>query len=226
MLLELTKSVQSGIRQERQYELISNHLANADTTGFKGDILTFDQMMDAHINVDLTQGDIKSTGNALDLALTDKGFFKIQTPQGIKYTRNGNFMLNAVGNLVNQTGDLVLGDGGPINIDGTDVVVHENGDITVDGEIAGNLDIVFFNDPTLLEKDANSNFKYSGGEAGEIPPINLSVKQGALENANVQTVKEMTKMIESHRTYETLQKLMHTFDEIDSKSINDVGRAV
>lgn len=226
MLLELTKSVQSGIRQERQYEIISNHLANANTTGFKGDILTFDQMMDAHLTVDLTQGDIKTTGNALDLALTDKGFFKIQTPQGVKYTRNGNFMLNAQGNLVTQTGDTVLGDGGPINIDGTEVVVHKNGDITVDGEIAGNLDIVFFNDPTLLEKDANSNFKFPGGVAAEIAPVNISVQQGALENPNIQTVKEMTKMIESHRTYETLQKLMHTFDEIDSKTINDVGRAV
>lgn len=226
MLLELTKSVQSGIRQERQYEIISNHLANADTTGFKGDILTFDQMMDAHITVDLTQGAIKNTGNKLDLALDGKGFFKIQTPQGIRYTRNGNFMLNAAGNLVTQTGDIVLGDGGPINIDGNQVVVHKNGDVAVDGELAGNLDIVFFNNPALLEKDANSNFKYTGGEQNEIEPENLTVHQGSLEMANVQTVKEMTKMIESHRTYETLQKLMHTFDEIDSKTINDVGRAV
>ncbi len=224
MLLELTKSVQSGIRQERQYEVIANHLANADTTGFKGDILTFDDMMKAKITTDLRPGDLKETGNALDMAIAEKGFFKIQTPNGVRYTRNGNFMLNLNSQLVTQTGDLVLSNNeGPLVITGKDVTVHENGGITSDGENIGTLGIVDFTIEGTLEKDGNSYFKHMGQPGEEVAAQNILVKQGALETANVSTVKEMTKMIESHRKYETIQKLIHSFDELDAK-VNEVGR--
>ncbi len=79
MILQMTVPVQGGLRQEKQLEIIANHIANASTTGFKPDILSFDETFRASLTVDHRQGAIKKTGNNLDLAIDGNGFFKIQT---------------------------------------------------------------------------------------------------------------------------------------------------
>lgn len=225
MILQMTRPVQAGLVQEKKFEIISNHLANADTNGFKGDILTFDEMLRAKLTLDLTQGDIKATGNNLDLALADEGFFKIQTSQGFRYTRNGSFSLNGENLLVTQSGDPVLGEDGPITIDGTDIRINEDGEVLSDGEIAGKLKIVTFRDMAKLQKDGSSLFLYQGMPLDETVPPTISVRQGALERANVSTVVEMTKMIETMRLYEAFQKVIQSCDEADGKAINEVGKS-
>ena len=124
----------AGIKQSRKMEMIAQNLANATNTGYKKDALVFKEMMppfppdtsfDASKNVlltpdksnknvsyvaitdsytDFTTGAIKKTGGALDLALDGEGFFKIETPNGFRYSRNGNFRLNTAKQLVNQNG--------------------------------------------------------------------------------------------------------------------------
>jgi flagellar basal-body rod protein FlgF len=225
VILQMTKPVQAGLIQEKKFEIISNHLANADTDGFKGDILTFDEMLRAKLSLDLTQGDIKTTGNKLDLALTDEGFFKVQTSQGLRYTRNGNFSLNGENVLVTQSGDPVMGEDGPITIDGTDICINEEGEVISDGEIAGKLKIVTFKDMEKLQKDGLSLFVYKGMPTDEMAPRIIAVKQGALESANVSTVVEMTKMVETMRLYESFQKIIQSFDEADAKAINELGKS-
>ena len=224
MLLEMTRPVQGGLRQERKLEAVSNHLANADTAGFKRDVISFDKEFRARMNTDLTQGPITRTGNELDIALKDEGFFKIDTSAGIRYTRNGNFTLNNNGVLVDQFGNLVLGQGGAIVIDGTNIDINTNGEIRIDGTLLDTLDIITFENLTMLQKEGGNNYAYKGDTRDEIQPLNIAVEQRAIEGSNVKVVDEMVSMIDNNRMYQTYQKLMQTFDEMDGKAINDVGK--
>lgn len=225
MILQMTRPVQAGLRQERKYEVNANHLANGDTTGFKKDVLSFDSMMKANLSVNLTQGDIIDTENKLDMALFDEGFFKVETPAGVRYTRNGNFHLDNQSRIVDSLGNPVLGEaGGPLVVNGNNINVSEGGDVEVDGEIIGRLGVVTFADTRKIEKEGSGYFIYQGDQADEIPPQHILVKQGALERSNVSVVQEMTEMIDIYRMYEAVQKMMQTFDEVDGRTINEVGK--
>ncbi len=135
MLLQMTRPVQAGIRKQRQYEITANHLANLNTTGFKGDVLSFDRVFKANLTVDYSQGPLKATEGKFDIAINGDGFFKVQTGEGVRYTRDGNFILNQEGTLVTMNGDEVLSDSGPIAIEGNNVSINEAGEIEVDGEV-------------------------------------------------------------------------------------------
>ncbi len=222
----MTKPVQGGIRQMRQLEVIANHLANADTAGFKRDILTFDDAFKAQLNTDQSLGELQVTSNPLDLALTDEGFFTVQTPRGVRYTRNGTFTLDNGGFIVTSNGDPVLGEGGPIQVDGQNITITETGGVMVDNVQVDILSVVSFTDLDQLHKEGSSLFVNKGGANNEVPAENVNVKQGVLEKSNVTTVVEMTTMIETHRLFEAYQKTILAFDETDSKAISEVGRAI
>ncbi len=228
MILEMTRPVQGGLRQERKLEAVSNNLANADTNGFKKDSISFDRQFKAMINKDFSQGSILTTGNPLDFAISGKGFFKIDTQEGIKYTRNGNFTLDANGILVDQNGNFVMGQAGAIAIDSDDVAkelaVNQNGEISLAGELVDTLDIVTFANIKNVERDAMNLLSYKGDTADEIQAEQALVQHKALEKSNIKVVEEMVRMIDYHRMFETFTKSMMTFDEIDSKAINDVGK--
>ena len=228
MILEMTRPVQGGLRQERKLEAVSNNLANADTNGFKKDSISFDRQFKAMINKDFSQGNILTTGNPLDFAISGKGFFKIDTQEGIKYTRNGNFTLDANGILVDQNGNFVMGQAGAIAIDSDDVAkelaVNQNGEISLAGELVDTLDIVTFANLKNVERDAMNLLSYKGDTADEIQAEQAVVQHKALEKSNIKVVEEMVRMIDYHRMFETFTKSLMTFDEIDSKAINDVGK--
>ena len=86
------------------------------------------------------------------------------------------------------------------------------------------LDIITFENLTMLQKEGDNNYVYKGDTRDEIQPFTIAVEQGAIEGSNVAVVDEMVSMIDHHRMYETYQKMMLTFDEIDGKAINDVGK--
>jgi len=228
MILEMTRPVQGGLRQERKLEAVSNNLANVDTTGFKKDVISFDRKFKAELNKEFSQGDIKATGNPLDIALASPGFFKIETQEGIQYTRNGNFSLNSEGIIVDKNGNPLLGQGGAIfidigNVEAEGPEINEIGEIRVGGDIVDTLDVVTFEDLSRLEKKGKNLFAYTGNTGDEILPANLVIKHMALEGSNVQAVDEMVKMIDYHRMFETFTKSMMTFDELDNKVISEVG---
>ncbi|MCP4718329.1 MAG: flagellar hook-basal body protein, partial [Desulfobacteraceae bacterium] len=199
MILEMTRPVQGGLRQERKLEGVSNNLANVDTTGFKKDVISFDRKFKAELNKEFSQGDIKATGNPLDVALASPGFFKIETQEGIQYTRNGNFSLNSEGIIVDKNGNPLLGQGGAIfidigNVEAEGPEINEIGEIRVGGDIVDTLDVVTFEDLSRLEKKGKNLFAYTGNTGDEILPANLVIKHMALEGSNVQAVDEMVKM--------------------------------
>jgi flagellar basal-body rod protein FlgG len=219
----MSYAVQGAIRQERRFEVLANHMANAGTTGFKTQTLSFDDMLRAQMTIDTSQGALLTTESPLDVAISGDGFFKIQTDQGVRYTRNGNFSLNTEGVLVNSEGYAILGENGPIIIEGDDVTIGVNGEIDVDGSTTGKLLIVDFKALEGLEKAGDSLFVYNGPETDETPAEHFEVKQGSLEQSNVETMVEMTRMIETNRFYESFQKLMQTIDELNAKAISEVG---
>lgn len=227
MILEMTRPVQGGLRQERKLETVSNNLANVDTTGFKKDSVSFDEKFKAEVNKDFSQGAIQMTGNPLDFALSGQGFFKIETPEGIRYTRNGNFSRDLNNILVDQNGNPVMGQGGAITIDDDDIEnglsINQNGEILLFREVIDAFDIVTFDDLNKLERDGQNLLSYKGETTDETPLEFPVVQQRGLEKSNIQVVEEMVRMIDYHRMFETFSKSMMTFDEIDAKAINDVG---
>lgn len=228
MLLEITRPVQGGLRQERKLEAVSNNLSNADTVGFKKDGVSFDAQFKAQLNKDYSQGALKTTGNPLDFAISGQGFFKIETEDGIKYTRNGNFSLDPNGILVDQNGNPVMGQGGAIAIANENIelnlAVNKTGDISLNGEIVDTFDIVTFDDLRKMERDGQNLFSYKGETTDEKLVENPVLLQKELESSNVSAVDEMVKMIDYHRMFETYTKSIQTFDEVDGKAISDVGK--
>jgi flagellar basal-body rod protein FlgG len=168
---------------------------------------------------------MKHTGNPFDLALEGDGFFCIKTEQGTQYTRNGNFSLDQDGMLVTMDGLPVLGEGGPINIEGDTFTVGVKGNISVDGNLVDTIKIVGFEKPDALEKTENSLFAIADKNEVESKAENTGVSQGFIELSNVNAIRMMTEMIEVLRGYESYQKAIKTADEANAKAINDVGRA-
>ena len=151
------------------------------------------------------QGSMELTENPLDVALSGPGFFQIETPQGMRYTRNGSFTLNSQGEIVNQDGHPVVG-GVAIPPETVAVTITEDGRILADNVELGQLEIVEFADPNVLAKEGADNFvpKVAGlePEAAE----ETLIHQGYLEKSNVDVVTESVNMIDTVRTYEVFRR--------------------
>jgi flagellar basal-body rod protein FlgG len=246
-----------ALTQEHRLASIANNLANVNTTGYKRESLAFkdvfirlghnildpvaaineeslmpapDRLAQVRIALsytDFSQGRLQETGNPLDVALHGEGFFKVRTPQGDLYTRNGKFHLTPDGQLVNSQNYPVLGGGGEINIEpGGQVYIAPNGQILVNNEGVDTLQVVSFTNPQVLEKAGHNLYRVRDGlEAVEEPAENVSVLSGYLEGANVEVVQEMVSMIETHRLFEAYQRVMHTTQENDQRLIREVAAA-
>ncbi len=170
------------------------------------------------------QGALKLTGNQFDMALDDngKGFFAIQCKDGIRFTRNGAFRLSTDGYLVTQDGSKVLGHKGPIKIDGKSFKVSDNGVITVDGKEIDKFLIIEFPDKSTLRKEGENKFS---AQQGFRVSTDFQIKQGYLEMANVNAVKEMVDMMQTMRAFEANQKVLQAQDQALKKTVNEVGKA-
>lgn len=231
--------------QQLRLEMLANNVANVNTIGFKGEKSVFGVADDSATNplevtpeaivsltpyappfytvVDFSQGAIRQTGNPLDVAIDGDGFFSIQTPEGVQYTRQGSFSLNADGVLVSQDGYPVLGENGDITLDEGTVEIDLEGNLTVDGDDIGRLRITAFADGSALKKIGDGRFVLSDATAQGSRPPDAATRQGYVETANVNPVLAMTEMIETSRAFEAYQKVIQTADESTATSINDVG---
>lgn len=207
---------------EHRMEVLSNNLANANTPGFKRDVPVFEGFMVNSTKPDLSQGALRETGRKLDLGLSGPGFFEIETPFGPRYTRNGNFTINNEGRLVTQDGYPVAGDT-LIPANTREIAVTGEGGVYADGQRAGAVRVVEFGDVSTLEKQGYGLFVSRNPQAGA-SALETSVEQGTLEMSNVNVVDAMVKIIDTTRTYEAYQKMIQSFEETDTKTVNDVGR--
>ena len=234
--LGMTEGTETMLAHERRMDQIANNLANVDTAGYKKEGVTFWEMMftaaDRRPRVgkalklltDQQQGSAKQTGNTLDFAINGDGFFKIQTPAGVRYSRNGNFTLNSQGQLSTFDGNLVMGDGGPITLTDQNIQVGRDGQISANGVPISRLELVSFPDLKGLEKEGANLFRPKAGTAQEQPVGTPNIQQGYLEGTNVNVVSEMTEMIDLQRAYQSQQKAIQTTDDIDQQSTSRVGK--
>jgi len=233
--LGLTESIESMIAQERRLDQTANNLANADTVGYKKDKVTFWEMLftasSGHervgkavkLSTDHSQGTAEQTGNPLDLYITGDGYFRVQTANGVRYTRAGNFTLNRDGQMVTPDGDPVLGQGGPVILTGNDIQIRRDGVIFMDGQEVNRLGLARFDNPADLEKEGRNLFRPTADTVQERPADQATIQQGFRESSNVNTVVEMTEMIDLQRAFETQQKMIVTMDEIDGQAVRKVG---
>jgi len=244
----------SALDLKLKMEVLTNNLANVNTVGFKEELVSVrtnenlnvgqpstagntaaeqtntnnDPIMQTTLRTytNFNEGPLMSTGNSLDFAISGSGFFKIQTPGGIRYTRNGSFTINPDNKLVTKTGALVMGDRGDIDIDGNHVTIDDKGTISVDGEEAGKLKIVNIGSLKSLKRDENLLFMPSSFKTSETDAVRATVQQGYLERSNVDGIRALTFMIESLRLFETYQKVIQTIDRTNEASISQVGTPV
>lgn len=173
---------------------------------------------------DFSQGPMQVTGNDLNMAIQGDGFFTVDTPQGLRYTRDGTFGINQDGNLVTQQGYEVQGEGGPINVSGGGIIsVTRDGAVSVDGVVRGNLRITDFQQPYEMTKISDSLFVPEDGGAGQ-DAEDFTVHQGMLEGSNAHPIDQMVTMIELSRVFELGQRAIRMQDETLQQAVTQAGR--
>lgn len=224
---------------QRQLDVVSNNIANMNTTGYKGQRMLFTEFLerpgmhekvsfvqDRAVVRDLAVGNSIQTGNSLDLALTGRGYFTVDTASGPRYTRAGNFRLNDQRQIVDGGGLPVLSTTGqPLTIPPNTADIKVSGDGTVATELGpvGKLNVVTFkNEQFMTEVGAGL---YVSDEEPQPAPTDTKVAQGLLENSNVRPVVEMTQMIEIQRQYSSAQRMIDAEHERIRTMITKLGRS-
>jgi flagellar basal-body rod protein FlgF len=224
---------------ERQMGVVAHNVANANTTGFKGQDVMFEEFLKgatprsaAHYVLDratirnTAQGSLQKTDNTLDFAISGPGYFSVQTPQGTQYTRQGSFQLDAEGNLVTPDGFKVLSaEGSPITIPAEAKQLSVGNDGTISTELGnqGRLQPVMFDNQQELEETYGG--LYTTTAAAQ--PDNVStINQGMVESSNVSPVVEMTRVIEISRAYQRTLNLIQSENERMRNAIQKLGQPI
>lgn len=232
--------------QRRNMETITNNIVNADTTGYKKEILvshSFDDVLVRRINdqtgmpgigplnfgtqvdelhIDHTTGSYEETGRSTDMALVGDVYFVVGTSAGDRYTRSGAFVLNENGYLTDGNGNYLMGENGRIYVGGTDFDVDIAGNVSVDGQLADKIRVVSFEDNLQLRKQGGN--LYYTDEAPLAAPYDNQIRQGFLESSNVDIGREMVDMISVYRVYETNQRMITMIDETVGMAATEIGR--
>ncbi len=220
----------------KQLEIAGNNLANLDTAGFKKDNLDFRELLAGNATLTtgngltgseedrtvFAQGGFAGTSNRFDLALDGPGFFTVQVGANQFYTRNGNFRLNENGELVSSSGYKVLGTNGPITITGNDAKINSLGEIIVSNTVAEKLRLVDFPDKTQLAKRGENLFAAPPALQSEQSPA--IVRQGFLEESNIDPLHIMVELIDLQHAFDTSQRALHAEDETLRRVVNELGQ--
>ena len=223
-----------ALRQMKRYSTIANNMSNSQTVGFKKDNLVFKNAIEKASNqagneegdmslISFEQGELQRTGNPLDVAINGEGFFKIKTPQGMRYTRVGKFELTGSGLLVNGKGFPVMGRSGEITLTGRNVFIDRDGSIQMDGSTVDQLSVVTLPNRNLLKKEGETLMRLDVPQE-EAEGSERQVIQGTLESSNVNVVQEMMRMMDALRNYQSCMKVIESNDELNAKAVNELAR--
>ncbi len=219
----------------KNIEVIGSNLANVNSTGFKK-ALPFSEIVTG-LNkpvivqaTNYTQGVLTPTSNPLDLAINGEAFFAVQNPNGgLECTRNGRFTISDNGYLVNEQGYKVMGKNGPININSVLLEKNQELQISNSGELrAGNqvIDSLMMVKPSgsdaMIRRDG-TNFSSESGKYDLASNDELEIKQGYLEESNVNPIEEMTAMIKIHNEYDSASKMINFLDQSLSEAV-EIGK--
>jgi flagellar basal-body rod protein FlgF len=239
-----------GVAQLQRLDVVTNNLANVNTPGFKKQVVAtqakeFDQTFAAQFEaqdpfaradherasgavvasaqVDFSVGAIRNTGNPLDAAIKHKNsFFAVQTPDGIQYTRAGNFSIDQNGDLVTQEGFPVISEGSAINVGNVpNVFIAEGGYVRSGRTNLGQIITVRIDDLNALVPVGGTRFKAEGVQVtpDEQPPITPR----SLESANVSPIQGVVELINANRAFELYTRTASSLDQMNNQAISTVG---
>lgn len=244
MIRGLYSSADGLLVQAARTDVIAGNLAGANVPGFRRHVLSVTAfgraieytsrggaagvpngaLLAPSTEVDLGPGPMRQTGGGFDVALEGPGYFCVETGAGEAYTRGGALRLDASRRLVTAAGDPVVGQAGPIRVDGTDIEFRENGDVVVDGARVDRLKLADFLPGSSIQKLGRGLL--GAQRAWTVPhdPAKVRVRQGYLEGANVDAISEMAAMISALRAFEASQRALQANDQTLEKAINEIAR--
>ncbi len=251
MIKGMYSAVSAMIMNAARQQVLAHNVANMETPGFKqalsvaqdwlrtpvlyspGNLLQNRQLdyvgllgLGSQVSeqtTDFTQGGLQVTQNPLDFAIEGEGFFRVRTPEGDRYTRDGRFLRDAQNNLVTVDGNFVLNEGGqPIRLPDGALAITPNGTLMVNGAQVARLGLARFADPQAELERSEGNL-YTG-PAQSTATGEVRVVQGALEMSNANPTQLMTQLVEVGRAYEAALKMVQNQDELLGKTIASLGR--
>jgi flagellar basal-body rod protein FlgF len=224
-----------AVAQDSALDVTANNIANASTAGYKaqrvsfGEALANTQSRDAAftglagMTTDGASGALRQTGNPLDMALVGDGYFAVNTPAGVRYTRAGDFRLDGEGRLVNGDGLIARAAGGGelrIPPDATNLTVERDGQILSGEDAVGQLELARF-DPTALRREGDNLYAAIGpAKVG----ASVEVESGAIEQSNVNVVRGMVDLVKVSRTYESLMRMIQGYRDMENAAARGIGR--
>ncbi|HEY0189986.1 MAG TPA: flagellar basal-body rod protein FlgF [Kofleriaceae bacterium] len=223
-----------AVAQSTALDATANNIANATTTGFHGDRVTFREALAkarspdlasvgaGTTRIDTQSGAMAATGNPLDVALEGDGYIAVQSPQGERYTRAGNFQLDDQRNLVTADGLKVRGQGGaPITFppDARELSIGTDGSVVADGQELGKIELARFA-PGQMKREGGTLYSATGAQSkGELPKLHA----GLLESSNVNVVRGVVDLVKVSRTYESLMKMIQGYHDVESRAARELG---
>ena len=220
-------------------DMLANNIANTETGGYKTDREFYSLYTSSEATgndpatlpviernyTDYSQGSMRVTSNPLDFGIQGKGFFAVDSPSGVAYTRNGSFQLTRTGELVNADGYAVRNASGqPIKLNPSlPVEVAANGAISQSGQTVGKLAVLEFANQGDLIKQGNTLFRPADSKTTAVP-ASAEVQQGRLESSNVGNSESVVRLVNVMRQFDMLQKAIHIGQQMNLKAIDDVAK--
>jgi flagellar basal-body rod protein FlgF len=238
MLRGIYAAATGMVAQTKKIDGLGNNVANANTPGFKRDEVSFkaynDQSLtdisngkkignasfgvwDDEVNTDVSQGALEQTNLKTDVAITSDGYFSVASTKGTEYTRNGNFNVDAQGYLSLTTGQRLIGQNGAIHVGGDNFQVATDGTILQNGNAVDKIQLYSSPAPQNISKQADGLFAIVGATT-----ITGTLKQGYIENSNVDVTSEMTQLMSASRSFQSCQQSFKTMDQT-TQQLNQIA---
>jgi flagellar basal-body rod protein FlgF/flagellar basal-body rod protein FlgG len=231
------------LARSQALDVAAGNLANAGTAGYRAERDYFrsailgPEALDSQLNttvnafgvlggsrLDLGQGALTPTGNPLDLAIEGNGFFAIQTSQGTRFTRDGEFERAQDGTLTTQAGEAVLDQKNqPIRIPSGDTVVGADGVVSVNGAMTGRIGLFGFASADALTAEGAN--RYAPTDGSQPAAVDGTVHQGSLESSNQDVIGGSLQLVLMQRQAEMMQKAVSIFsNDFDKTASEDLPR--
>lgn len=223
------------VAQLNRNNVVANNLANANTQGFKRDVMFSEFLSNehgttlaSHVETDFSQGSLVQTNNPLDAAISGRGFFTVELEEGEAYTRDGHFNIGPDGVLRTSGGHPLIGQSGWVDLKGdgiesSDVVINQRGEIFLGSEMVDKLLISDFENMNQLNKMGQNLYSAQEHQIAHVID-DPTVIQGKIESSNVEAIHEMVELIQLQRQFETSQRAIRSLDTANGKAVNSVGR--
>lgn len=227
--MSTTEGIRGGGAALRYWELrqqvAANNLANATTPGFKAERvfseLVNGRVVTASAALDLRPGPLTATERPLDVALEGAGWFVVKADGGERLTRGGSWQLDSERRLVDASGNPILLESGTPALPPGDIRIDERGAVMVDGQQIGRLRIERPADGAMLFHEQGALLR---SDRGTVPLEGGVVKQGYLEDSNVNVLDSMVEMIEIQRSFASVQRTLTVMDATMDTAVNRLGR--